>query len=375
MPFNGSGGTSQPTSSIYPAVASTLIESAKFNISIADIYTMLASCVLKDGQQTATAVIPFAQGIKTDDISENTAGEGVTIDGALLKDGRIDTAQGSDIASASTINLETATGNVVDVTGTTAITAVTLSQGHWRLVRFTGALKITNGASLVTGTGGDIFTSAGDYAMFVGYASSVVRIAFYVHGSAWATGDVKVTLKTTADPGWVLMDDKTIGDASSSATGRANADTEGLFTLLWTNTADAECAVSTGRGASASADFAAHKTIALPKALGRTLAVYGAGSGLTSRALAKSLGSEDAINVSHTHTGTTASDGAHTHIYDQGGAGATNNGYTGTGIHDPAASTSSNGAHTHTFTTDSSGSSGTGANMPPTTFLNVMVKL
>lgn len=63
MPFNGSGGTSQPASSIYPASASTLIESAKFNISIADVYTMLGSCVLKDGQQTTTARVPFAAGI------------------------------------------------------------------------------------------------------------------------------------------------------------------------------------------------------------------------------------------------------------------------------------------------------------------------
>lgn len=175
MPFNGSGGTSQPASSIYPASANTLIESAKFNISIADIYTMLASCIVKDGQTTTTAALPFASGIKTDDINENTVGDGVTIDGALIKDGRIDTTQGSDIASAATINLETATGNVVDVTGTTGITAVTLSQGHWRLVRFTGALTITNGASLVLPNAADYTTSAGDYVLFVGYASSVVR--------------------------------------------------------------------------------------------------------------------------------------------------------------------------------------------------------
>lgn len=175
MPFNGSGGTSQPASSIYPASANTLIESAKFNISIADIYTMLASCIVKDGQTTTTAAVPFASGIKTDDINENTVGDGVTIDGALIKDGRIDTTQGADIASAATINLETATGNVVDVTGTTGITAVTLSQGHWRLVRFTGALTITNGASLVLPNAANYTTSAGDYVLFVGYASSVVR--------------------------------------------------------------------------------------------------------------------------------------------------------------------------------------------------------
>lgn len=62
MPFNGSGGTSQPAGSIYPATANTLIESAKANASIADIYTMLASCIVKDGQTTTTQRIPFAAG-------------------------------------------------------------------------------------------------------------------------------------------------------------------------------------------------------------------------------------------------------------------------------------------------------------------------
>lgn len=108
----------------------------------------------------------------------------------------------------------------------------------------------------------------------------------------WTTGDVKLTLKTVADTGWVLMNDGTIGDASSGGTTRANADTSALFTLLWTNTADADCPVSGGRGASAAADFAAHKTITLPASLGRALAVYGSGSGLTSRALGSHTGAE-----------------------------------------------------------------------------------
>jgi hypothetical protein len=110
--------------------------------------------------------------------------------------------------------------------------------------------------------------------------------------AAWSTGDVKVTFKTTADSGWVLMNDGTIGNAASGGTTRANADTVDLFTLLYNNTVDADCAVSGGRGANAAADYAANKTIALPKALGRDLAIYGAGSGLTSRALASVLGAE-----------------------------------------------------------------------------------
>jgi hypothetical protein len=90
------------------------------------------------------------------------------------------------------------------------------------------------------------------------------------------TGDVKLSLKTAADAGWVLMNDGTIGSASSGATARANADVEDLYTLLWTNVANQYCPVTGGRGASAAADFAANKPMKLPAAVGRALATYGA---------------------------------------------------------------------------------------------------
>lgn len=83
---------------------------------------------------------------------------------------------GSDIASASTINLETATGDCVDVTGTTAITAITLSAGHERTVRFTGILTLTHGASLVIPGAVNFITAAGDFVKFRGYAAGVVRV-------------------------------------------------------------------------------------------------------------------------------------------------------------------------------------------------------
>ncbi len=98
----------------------------------------------------------------------------VTMSGAAINE-----AQGSDIASASTIDLDAATGNLVDVTGTTTITAVTLSQGRQRVVRFTGALTFTHGSSLVLPGAANITTAAGDFAILRGYASSVVRCVGY----------------------------------------------------------------------------------------------------------------------------------------------------------------------------------------------------
>lgn len=187
----------------------------------------------------------------------------------------------------------------------------------------------------------------------------------------WTTGDVKMTLKTTADSGWVLMNDGTIGNGSSGGTTRANADTSTLFTLLWTNCANADCAVSTGRGGSAAADFAANKTIALPKALGRALAVAGSGSGLSSRALGAVLGAEDAVVVSHSHTAT-VTDPGHTHTsFTLVGGGTLSNGPN------VAGGTTNTGSSTTGITVGNSttGVSGTGANMQPSTFINIMIKL
>lgn len=173
------------------------------------------------------------------------------------------------------------------------------------------------------------------------------------------TGDLKWTWKTTADSGWIMVDDGTIGDGSSGASNRANADTSALYTLIWTNFANAEAAVSSGRGASASADFAAHKTIALPKALGRAIGVAGAGSGLTSRVLGKTVGEEthtpiEAEMFSHTHTTTS---------YSGGGCVAK----------DAAKGSDSTGAFVNT--SSSRGSSSPFNVMQPTGFWNVMVKL
>ena len=78
-------------------------------------------------------------------------------------------------------------------------------------------------------------------------------------------------MQTGTVPGFVRMNGRTIGSATSGASERANADTANLYAYLWSNCANTQCPVSTGRGASASADFAANKTIALPSARGRSL--------------------------------------------------------------------------------------------------------
>jgi hypothetical protein len=77
---------------------------------------------------------------------------------------------------------------------------------------------------------------------------------------------------TAAPSGYVFASGRTIGNAASGATERANADTEALFTLLYNSMADAEAPVSGGRSGVAATDYAANKTITLPDLRGRTSA-------------------------------------------------------------------------------------------------------
>lgn len=85
------------------------------------------------------------------------------------------------------------------------------------------------------------------------------------------TGDIKYGVGLPANsPGWLTLSSTgTIGNAASGATFYASENAYALYAMLWGNTIQANCAVSSGRGASALADFNANKTIALPTIGGR----------------------------------------------------------------------------------------------------------
>ncbi len=111
----------------------------------------------------------------------------VTYDGTefLLNEQR-PYAQGADVASATTTVLDTTTGDYIHITGTTAITAITLAQGEERTIEFTGILTFTNGASLILPSGANITTAAGDTCIVRGEASGVVRCVSYTKASGAA---------------------------------------------------------------------------------------------------------------------------------------------------------------------------------------------
>ena len=189
------------------------------------------------------------------------------------------------------------------------------------------------------------------------------------------TGDISPTLRTTAKTGWIMMDDGSIGDASSGATNRANADTSALFTFIWTNLGNTQAPVSGGRGASAAADFAAHKTITLPLIKGRAVGGAGAGASLTSRALGEVAGEE-------THVLTTGELAAHGHTINDPGHVHYTGPADGGSFWAAYYPVNTSSGYTIPVTTNTTGisinNSGSGTahnNIQPTTFLNWMIKL
>lgn len=208
------------------------------------------------------------------------------------------------------------------------------------------------------------------------------------------TGDIKMRWAVAAQTGWVRLNGRTIGSAASGAAERANADCEDLFIFLWDN--DANLSVSGGRGGTATGDWSANKTIALPDWRGRipvgpdsfgnsaagriTDAVLGADSDLLGAAGgAQQHTLTEAQMPAHTHTvsGTTNSTGDHTHtVFRAAGSGGTtaarDGGNSATG---PESGSAGDHSHTVTGTAASTGSGTAHNNLQPSLVVPFFIKL
>lgn len=294
---------------------------------------------------------------------------------------------------------QTITAAIVNANFTDVGSELTNSVAKDGQTTMTGPLKASNGTaaapSVTFGSDTDtgIYRKSSDTIGVSVGGSEVLEIG--ARGlSLVPVGAMIPYIATTAPTGWVRANGRTIGSASSGATERANADTETLYALLWSSYSDTVCAVTGGRGASAAADFAANKPMALPDLRGRAFfglddmgnsAASRLGSVITDETTNGASGGAETVTLaeaelpSHTHTGTTASNGAHTHTIQMrtaninSGSGAIMaQDFVGTNI---TGTTASNGAHTHTFTTDATGSGDAHSNMPPAFLTTYIIKL
>lgn len=127
MARNGSGTYTAPANSVNPAVATTTIDDTDFNTLIDDLETALTESIARDGQTTTTAVVPFASGVKTDTVVENSANTGVTVDGVLLKDSTVKTGTIVDTNSNEALILGTTASAVNEITITNSATGNAVS--------------------------------------------------------------------------------------------------------------------------------------------------------------------------------------------------------------------------------------------------------
>ena len=195
MPRNGSGAYSRAVSAY---VYNTIISQTDVNAEMDDIATALTASIAKDGQTTPTANLPMG-GFKLTGLAAGSAAgnslryEQLFTTGAVQLLGAMDWVKGANIASATTINLTTATGNAVHVTGTTQIDAVTLGSGMWRMVIFDGILTLAHSATNNNLPGGaNIATAANDRALYWSDGTTVY-CAVYMPAAGYQGKDAELT--------------------------------------------------------------------------------------------------------------------------------------------------------------------------------------
>ncbi len=137
--------------------------------------------------------------------------------------------------------------------------------GYWFIYRnTTGPKQVVTCIAALGDPGGGVQVAQGALTILRSDGTTM-SIAFT--GAAGAegfdVGDVKASSSATEPQGWLFLNGDTIGNAASGATALADATAEALFVFLWNNQDNTNCPVSTGRGVSGAADFAADKTLQL----------------------------------------------------------------------------------------------------------------
>lgn len=236
MPFNGTGVFTRIYSWVIDAANGVVVDATRTDTDSNDIADGLSNCITRDGQSPPSAPIPWGgqkiTGLGTGTLVGDAVNYGqvfnsptfvtpsatttpTTADnplrlatvgtvsaaafsaalpaqslGVLYSNGTtasftqtttgfaLNAVKGADIPSAATINLTTATGEFVHVTGTTTITAITIPVGAHRVVIFDGILTLTHSASLLLPGNANITTAANDRMTVRGDTAGAIVISY-----------------------------------------------------------------------------------------------------------------------------------------------------------------------------------------------------
>jgi microcystin-dependent protein len=301
-----------------------------------DIADAINATLKKDGGNSATSNIPMG---------------GFTLTNLAAATARTQPARFSDVQDGKGVYIPTVGGsaNAITLTSGYSVSAYVAGQTFRFIAASTNSGAVTIAldglaakdvkvalAALTSGmiTAGQMITVTYDGTQFQMQAESPASIGV---GSivAWATSNIPA--------GWLECTGAAISRSTYSSLYAAIGTTYGVGDGSTTfNLPDYRGYFLRGQDGGAASD---------PNAATRT----DRGDGTTGDNVGTKQGSD---YLSHTHTGTTSSDGAHTHSYTAPDSAAGGDGGASVIDASTSATTSSNGAHTHTFTTAASPTSG-----------------
>ncbi|MCK1562436.1 hypothetical protein IVB08_00225 [Bradyrhizobium sp. 173] len=397
MSWNGSGTFNRLYSWVADKAAGLDISSTRMDADTNDLASNgFGNCLTRDGQGGPTNNLPMNNFKHTGLANGSARTDSVAV--AQVQDGLLNWTIAGGTADALTATYTPALTALNDgqicfvrAAAANATTAPTFSPNGLtarNIVKNSGNLLA---AGDIAGVNHDLilrYNTGGLFWELLNPSNSAALAA------APTTGDVKMTIKTVADSGWLLLNDGTFGSATSGSSNSTSALNQALFVLMFNNLSDTAAPVFTSTGAAttragqgtAAAAWTANCRMSLPKTLGRAWAVAGDGGGLTSRALGSIVGEEThlltaAEIASHTHANSLTDPGhAHTfggtgvtsyRLYSAGTGGVTSiqfqNGTDGSvGINSNTTGITINNA--------SAGGGGTHNNMQPSTFFSAMIK-
>lgn len=340
MPRNGNGVYSPPPSSWNPAINGNAATAPDWNTLRNDIANAITQSVSRDGQSPMTGPLPMG-GNRIINVGQPNYDTDAVRRAQIVK--------GADIASAAQLAVPLE-GAMFDVTGTTAITALSaVFPGRIVVLRFMDSLTLTNSANLITPTGSNIKTQTGDLVTLVNTEDSKWAVLGYqrfgTDTDTWMSQPIGTYIPIRTDWGIDLAPPNDNPHFRYIKLTAGDPYNDGVL-IDETVTGTAPNVVATAK-----------ISLEGSKINGVVLTLIN-----TERPFLRAGESgvyQSSQNLSHSHSAETAGAGAHSHTYDRGvildpGAGGLQGG-SGREYQNTTGTTSTFANHTHGVSVQSSG--------------------